>query len=154
MTANRQGFGAFGVLAVLLVLAIGGYTGYLAIHRAKNPAANLQSSPYSSTTPNTIQADNTTKDQLKTSLPHLYIKELGVSLPLTENTKDAYYVVGKQSSADKPPYVKLSVHSLDQYGGCVESSENPGIALLVLSSQGKQIRSLETITKLIQTHLR
>ncbi|HEU4966451.1 MAG TPA: hypothetical protein VFT53_03135 [Candidatus Saccharimonadales bacterium] len=68
---------------------------------------------------------------------YLNIPELGIRMKLTYNTQDAYYAIRNSSVQGQPPYVLLSVHSLDQYLGCTTSQNNDGVAGISTFTKGE-----------------
>lgn len=127
MKTNRSGFGMIAVIAILLSAGIC-LIGYKLISSNRdNPNKNSPTVRQQLATPE----DNGQKIESKSledTSNYLVIKELGVKLPLIEETKDAYYVVNKHEDPTIPPLVSLSVHSLDQFPDCRATTDNPGIA--------------------------
>ena len=120
MKNTQRGFGTIGIVSVLLVLSIIGFGGYrvLISHNQQYKAKSYQPT----------NASSTKTDSTLSKISELPIKELMLKLPLTQNTKDAYYVVNSSSDSSKPPIIKFSTLSLDKYPDCKASSDSPGIA--------------------------
>lgn len=133
---NQSGFSVIAVLLVILVVAVLAATGFVVYQHHKTTSAK--------STADTSQSQTTTKSQDTTSTQpaqattqYLTIPEQGIRIKLTANTEDAYYSIRNSPVTGQPPFVLLSVHSLDAYPGCGTSQGNDGIAGISTFTKGE-----------------
>jgi hypothetical protein len=119
---NQAGFGAIGLIVVLAAVLAIGATGWLVYQRGKagpTKATNAADQPTNSNHP--LAKEPKTSATMK-------IKEWKVKIPLSENIKDAYYVVGSSFPKDsdgRPSGVFLGLRSLTD-ASCDPDNNNKG----------------------------
>jgi hypothetical protein len=138
MKNNQQGIAVLALIASIVLIGLIVFSGYVVINKQSNKTAKSSSL---ATTQNLHKKSGSQQNEAKQTdttenTDFLFIKEAGIKIPLTANTKDAYYVISPQDSAGKPPSVKLSVHSLDGYPNCKATTDQGGIAGIFTFKEG------------------
>lgn len=123
---NQSGFGTLTVLLVIVVIAVVGVTGWVVYDH--NHKANSKTSTTATDKTNQQKSLSNNNQQAQFTQQSLVIKEWGIQLPLTDTIKDAYYIVGKDSSdgpGGVPTTMWLSVKSLTG-AKCDPANNNAG----------------------------
>jgi len=109
---NQKGFISIETFLIIVVLVLVGGTGYFVYHATKKTNDTFTAAAKAAeSTPDTSKphASSSTSAKSVPTKEYLAIKEWGVKIPLTESTKDAYYVFLQNDTSS----AYLSLHSLD-----------------------------------------
>ena len=136
---HQSGFGAIETLLVIVAVGIIGTAGWFVYQHNRTKATNAAANPSNQ------QTQQTTTTTPVSTVNYLDVKEWGVKIPLSNNIKDAYYVVSTGSydpSTKEPNTMWLGLTSLNT-DGCDATKANASGASTI-STVGALGRALPT----------